>query len=98
MLPTRSIVALVALTTAATLAAQAPSPSSGQRYNRLLIRNAMVIDGTGNPARGPMDILIEGSTIARVAPARAPDEFGTGRRDSARAPNADLPETRGPPP
>src|SRR5687767_4003491 len=89
VLPTRSVVAVVALFMAATLSAQAPSPSTGQRYNRLLIRNAMVIDGTSNPARGPMDILIEGSTIVRVAPAPPPDEFGTGRRDSARSPNAD---------
>src|SRR5687767_7904565 len=89
VLPTRSVVAVVALLTGAALSAQAPSPSTGQRYNRLLIRNAMVIDGTGNPARGPMDILIEGSTIARVAPATAPDEFGTGRRDSARSPAPD---------
>ena len=54
-----------------------PAPSPGVRYNRLLIRNAMVIDGAGNPARGPMDIVVEGSTIASVRPARPIDEFGT---------------------
>jgi imidazolonepropionase-like amidohydrolase len=85
----RSVVSVLALTMGGTLAAQAPSPSPGQRYGKLLIRNAMVIDGTGNPARGPMDILIEGSTIVRVAPTTPPDEFGTGRRDSVRAPTAD---------
>ena len=37
----------------------APAASPGVRYNRLLIRNAMVIDGAGNPARGPMDIIVE---------------------------------------
>ena len=89
VLPIRFVVAVVALATVAAVSAQAPSPSTGQRYNRLLIRNAMVIDGTGNPARGPMDILIEGSTIVRITPTTAPDEFGTGRRDSARSPAAD---------
>ena len=48
--------------------AQSPAPSSGVRYGRLLIRNAIVVDGAGNPARGPMDILVEGSRIARIAP------------------------------
>ena len=50
--------------------AQAPTPSPGMRYDRLLIQNAMVIDGTGNPTRGPMDILIEGSTITSMRPHR----------------------------
>jgi cytosine/adenosine deaminase-related metal-dependent hydrolase len=45
--------------------------SAGTRYDRLLIRNALVIDGTGNPTRGPYDILIEGSRIARVITRRA---------------------------
>src|SRR5688500_2078510 len=58
-----------------------PAPSPGVRYNRLLIRNAMVVDGAGNPARGPMDIVVEGSTIASVRPARPINEFGT---DSSR--------------
>ncbi|MGH7665629.1 MAG: amidohydrolase family protein [Gemmatimonadaceae bacterium] len=60
-------------------------PSSGERYNRLLIRNAYVIDGTGNPMRGPMDILIEGATITNVTRSSATDEFGTGRDTSSEA-------------
>ncbi|MFN2397988.1 MAG: amidohydrolase family protein [Gemmatimonadaceae bacterium] len=66
------------------LAAQPTASSSGQRYSRLLIRNAMVIDGTGNPARGPMDIVVEDSTIASVRPARPGDEFGLRQADSSR--------------
>lgn len=50
--------------------------SSGQRYDRLLIRNALVIDGTGNPTRGPFDILIEGRRITRIEPVSARNEFG----------------------
>lgn len=59
-----------------------PAPSQGVRYDRLLIRNVMVVDGAGNPARGPMDIVVEGSTIASVRPAKPRNEFGT---DAARA-------------
>ncbi|HUF25944.1 MAG TPA: amidohydrolase family protein [Gemmatimonadaceae bacterium] len=70
--------------------AQAPTPSPGQRHERLLIRNAMVIDGTGNPARGPMDIVVEGARITAVRPASPIDEFGVGRAAAAPArPGAD---------
>lgn len=89
MICLRSLALWCGFVVVAAASAQAPSPSPGQRYGRLLIRNAMVIDGAGNPARGPMDILVEGSTIVRVAPATPPDEFGTGRRDSARSPVPD---------
>ena len=65
--------------------AQAPSPSPGVRYNRLLIRNVMIVDGAGNPARGPMDIVVEGSTIAAIRAARPIDEFGTARDSSSGA-------------
>lgn len=63
--------------TSAALAQQSipPSPSPGVRYDRLLIRNAMVVDGAGNPARGPMDIVVEGPTIASIRPARPISEF-----------------------
>src|SRR5687768_8968396 len=61
----------------ATSTATSPSPSTGVRYGRLLIRNIMVVDGAGNPARGPMDIVVEGSIIASIRPARPINEFGT---------------------
>jgi imidazolonepropionase-like amidohydrolase len=54
--------------------AQPPAPSTGQRYGRLLIRNVNVIDGGGNPTRGPFDILIQGNTIAAIQASR-PAEF-----------------------
>jgi hypothetical protein len=54
------------------LLAQTPSPSSGvthgTRVRRLAIRNATVIDGNGTPARGPIDIIVEGNRIAEVIP------------------------------
>lgn len=57
--------ALVVLTST-TAFGQVPTPSPGVRYDRLLIRNALVIDGAGNPTRGPYDVLIEGSRIAEI--------------------------------
>ncbi|MEX2531909.1 MAG: amidohydrolase family protein [Gemmatimonadota bacterium] len=58
---------------AADVAAQAtPAPDRGPNegegpFERLIIRGATVIDGTGAPPRGPMDIVIEGNRIVEVA-------------------------------
>ena len=49
---------------AGALAAQAPV--SGRRPARLVIRNATVVDGSGAPASGPADIVVEGTTIADI--------------------------------
>lgn len=38
----------------------------GKRHARLVVRNAMVIDGSGTPASGPKDIVVEGDTIREV--------------------------------
>lgn len=35
-------------------------------YSRLILRNVTVIDGTGAPAQGPVDVVIEGNRIAQV--------------------------------
>src|SRR5688500_9210377 len=40
--------------------------TSGQRYERLAIRNATIINGNGTPASGPADIVIQGNTIAEI--------------------------------
>lgn len=42
--------------------------TNGGRYNRLAIRNAIVLDGNGTPAAGPKDIIIEGGRIVDVIP------------------------------
>ena len=46
--------------------AQNPSEISGKRFKRIVIRNAIVIDGNGTPASGPKDIVIENDRIARI--------------------------------
>ncbi len=41
-------------------------------FERLIIRGATMIDGTGAPPRSPVDIVIEGNRIVRVASVGAP--------------------------
>ncbi len=58
------------------------APQHGVRAKRLVIRNAMVIEGNGTPAEGPKDIVIENNTIVQIAnvdPA-APITATNGRR------------------
>lgn len=43
-----------------------PAPEHGRRYNRLLIRDAMVLEGNATPAAGPKHLLIEQGRIARI--------------------------------
>lgn len=57
---------------------------SGKRYPRLVVRNAMVIDGNGTPASGPFDIVVENDTIAElVALDPVTVKSGTARRPAA---------------
>jgi imidazolonepropionase-like amidohydrolase len=50
----------------APLALQQTTPVSGTRYPRLAIRNAIIVDGSGTPAAGPYDIIIENNRIVDV--------------------------------
>lgn len=50
---------------------RAPGEGEGP-FERLIIRGATVIDGTGAPGRGPVDIVIEGNRIAAVRSVGAP--------------------------
>ena len=52
---------------ASAAAAQSRGVEHGNRYDRLVIRNVLVIDGKGTPTRGPQDIVLEGNRIASVA-------------------------------
>lgn len=67
----------------ATLAAQGPrlivqpAPDRGADegqgpFERLIIRGAIVVDGTGAPGQGPMDIVIEGNRISQIANVGSP--------------------------
>lgn len=50
----------------ASLAAQTRGVTHGQRPSRLIIRNALILQGNGTPARGPADIVIEGGVIREI--------------------------------
>jgi imidazolonepropionase-like amidohydrolase len=50
-------------------AAESRGIEHGKRYDRLVIRNVIVIDGKGTPPRGPQDIVVEGNTIAAITAA-----------------------------
>lgn len=64
--------------------AQRQPVTSGKRYQRFVIRNAMIVDGNGTPASGPKDIVIEGNTIADVVPLDpVAAKAGTARRPAA---------------
>ena len=53
----------------------APDRNDGEGegpFERLIIRGATLIDGSGAPPRSPVDIVIEGSKIVRIASVGAP--------------------------
>ena len=69
-------VLVILLGTVPALRAESRGVEHGQRYDRLVIRNVVVIDGKGTPARGPQDIVVEGNRIAAVRGADArPDAY-----------------------
>lgn len=49
------------------IAQTAPSVITGKRAKRVVVRGGMVVDGTGKPAAGPFDIVIENDTITQIA-------------------------------
>jgi imidazolonepropionase-like amidohydrolase len=55
-----------------------PAPDRGPNegegpFERLIIRGVNVIDGTGAPSRGPMDVVIEGNRIVEIRNLGAPN-------------------------
>jgi cytosine/adenosine deaminase-related metal-dependent hydrolase len=83
-----SVVAVcAALAVPVLLPAQTQGVQHGVRPPRLVIRNATVVDGNGTPARGPFDIVIEGTTITALV---ALDPVALQRGGEARRPEGDL--------
>jgi len=83
----RSRLGTAAVLLAAAAFAQTTAPTSGRRVRRLLVHNAMVVDGNGTPASGPKDILVENNTIADVI---ALDPVSLARAGGAAARQADA--------
>ena len=69
-------VTLLALVSGSTiLQAQRPAPNRAEGegpFERLVIKGVNVIDGTGSPPVGPVDIVIERNRIARIVSAGTP--------------------------
>jgi imidazolonepropionase-like amidohydrolase len=77
-LPTVALALAMAAAMVPALSAQTTGVTHGTRPARLVIRNATMVDGNGTPARGPVDIVIEGNRIAQVVPVD-PVNAGRGR-------------------
>lgn len=65
------IVLLAVAAPAAAHAQQEPTPARADGegegpFDRLIIRGATLIDGTGAPPRGPVDIVVEGNRIVAI--------------------------------
>lgn len=73
-----AIVAIVAflIGMASKLSSESRGVEHGKRFDRLIIRNVIVIDGNGTPPRGPMDVIIEGNVITSLRSANLkPDAY-----------------------
>jgi hypothetical protein len=63
----RIIVTVAALAAASSpLTAQTRGVVHGQKPGRLVIHNATIVDGSGAPARGPVDIIVENGLITNI--------------------------------
>jgi hypothetical protein len=49
-------------------------------FKRLILRGAYMIDGTGAPARGPIDLVVEGDRIREIKLVGAPGRIEANRR------------------
>jgi len=72
--------AFAALAEEATIAPAPPRDRGEGPYSQLILRNATVIDGTGAPANGPLDIVVEGDRIVRIVSVADPVFASSSRR------------------
>jgi imidazolonepropionase-like amidohydrolase len=74
--------------------AMRPTPARGEGegpFDRLVIRGATLIDGSGAPPSGPVDIVVERNRIAQIANVGAPRaEIDAARRPKAGAKEIDA--------
>ncbi len=70
------LILCIFLAVALSVVGQTRGVEGGQRYDRLVIRNAVIIDGNGTPPSGPSDIIVEGNAIRSVGrPRRGADAY-----------------------
>ncbi|MBL8180444.1 MAG: amidohydrolase family protein [Blastocatellia bacterium] len=64
----RSLIALLLVLAFSVVSfGQTAAAISGKRAKRIVVRGGMVVDGSGKPAAGPFDIVIENDTITQIA-------------------------------
>ncbi len=69
----------------------APARAEGDGpYSQLILRNVTVIDGTGAPANGPMDVVIAGNRIVRLVALGDPVFAGASERPKLAAGGREL--------
>ena len=67
MLGLCALSALCAVNTTQAAIAPAPDRDEGEGpFEQLILRDVMLVNGTGAPAFGPVDIVIEGNTLKRI--------------------------------
>ncbi len=59
-------------------------------FKRLILRGAYMIDGTGAPAQGPVDLVVEGNRIAQIKLIGAPGRIEPDRRPAKGDSEIDL--------
>ena len=61
-----ALLVLLSLFSSVSIAQTDFSSYSGKRQKRIVIRNAIIVDGSGKPAAGPFDIVIENDLITQI--------------------------------
>lgn len=68
-----------------------PARTEGEGpFRRLVLRNAVMVDGTGAPAQGPVDIVIINDRIAEIRTIGAPNAIDPSRRAASGDHEVDL--------
>ena len=84
-----SLIFAISITVSATAQMpDAPDRTEGEGpYDRLIIRGVTLVDGTGSPPMGPVDIVVEGNKIASIRSLGAPGLPINERRRPQAGPN-----------
>ena len=66
MLGSRAICIATLIAAAATSLTAQTAPTHGVRSKHLIIRNVMIVDGNGTPAKGPANVTVDGNLIGNI--------------------------------
>lgn len=66
---------ILCLSDPASLSAQSRAPQHGRRVENLVIAGALMVDGNGTPAEGPVDIIIKKNRILKITRAKPVAEY-----------------------